>query len=383
MMTLITGQPGHGKSAYAVTRILDFVKEGRAVYVHGIKNFDHERAGTLHLEDPTKWQDLPDGSVVVLDECYSAFPNRNPGAKVPDHVGALATHRHRGFDFLFLAQQSIQIDPFMKGLFEEHIHVKKKFARYRKLLRWSSFQSNVKALCTDAQDWLLPSYPFNYFTSTVLNTSRNRIPKWLVVVAASIAVVGGLAMFAKHRLAERTAKAEQPAAEQGAAAPFGSRGTSGAVGVAAPRERYPTVVEYAKAHLPRFAMMPWTAPIYDERPVVSEPELICASSDAGRDANGKWQPASCSCITEQATRYDISLGECRTLARQGGVYNPYKRHVEAPAASHAVASMAGPADAGPAAPVRVTGTSTPFGSPPEDSGTFALDPAPANPGGSL
>lgn len=34
--------------------------------------------------------------------------------------------------------------------------------------------------------------------------------------------------------------------------------------------------------------------------------------------------ASCTCMTEQGTRYDLPQPMCRTLARNGAPYNPYK-----------------------------------------------------------
>lgn len=87
------------------------------------------RRGNLrdHAKD---WQNLPDGAVVVVDECYSAFPRRMPGAKVPAYVEALATHRHRAFDFLLICQQAKQqVDGFVLGLVEWHEHVRRKMRR--------------------------------------------------------------------------------------------------------------------------------------------------------------------------------------------------------------------------------------------------------------
>ncbi len=49
--------------------------------------------------------------------------------------------------------------------------------------------------------------------------------------------------------------------------------------------------------------MPWTAPIYDQRAITSDPQLICMSSMEGLDGNGKRSEASCTCMTEQGTRY--------------------------------------------------------------------------------
>jgi len=62
---------------------------------------------------------------------------------------------------------------------------------------------------------------------------------------------------------------------------------------------------------------------------------------------GDDREASCTCLTEQGTKYDVSQPECRTLARFGPVYNPYK----APKAEMAmVAPAAAPvAPPGPAA----------------------------------
>ena len=48
----------------------------------------------------------------------------------------------------------------------------------------------------------------------------------------------------------------------------------------------------------------------------------------GLDAQGVRQEASCRCLTEQGTTYELSQPECRTLARNGPVYNPYRERSE-------------------------------------------------------
>lgn len=58
----------------------------------------------------------------------------------------------------------------------------------------------------------------------------------------------------------------------------------------------------------------------------------------GLDGNGKRSEASCTCMTEQGTRYDLSQPECRTLARHGPVYNPYKQQGDMQSASGLPAS---------------------------------------------
>lgn len=337
---LVTGQPGHGKTAYGIDLAFKFQKEGRSIYASGIKDFDYERAGWIHLEDPTQWEALPDGSVVVLDECYNVFPNRNPGSKVPAHVDAMARHRHRGFDFILIAQQGLQLDPFLRGLYETHVHVRQNsiFKSKTKLKRWDAYQGNVNGPCADVVDWIRPKYVFDFYTSTTLVTTKRTIPRWMIWSGVGILFVGAMLFILKARFDSKVEEA-QAMTTAGAS---GQTVAPAAGGTVAPRT-YATPTDYAKAHLPRFASMPETAPIFDDRAAVSQPALYCMSSVP---VPGDDREASCTCITEQGTKYDISQPECRTIARFGPVYNPYKApKVEiqlqppvAPSASPAIAS---------------------------------------------
>ncbi|OQP75128.1 hypothetical protein IM53_018280 [Xanthomonas phaseoli pv. dieffenbachiae] len=67
--------------------------------------------------------------------------------------------------------------------------------------------------------------------------------------------------------------------------------------------------------------MPWTAEVFDQRPVVADPQVFCMSS---MPAASDPREAFCTCMTEQGTRYELSQPMCRTLARNGAPYNPYK-----------------------------------------------------------
>ncbi|MEI2455337.1 zonular occludens toxin domain-containing protein [Lysobacter firmicutimachus] len=346
MLMLVTGQPGHGKTAYALWRAMKLKKEGREVYAHGIKDLAYDQLGFKPIDNPQDWQSLPDGSVVVLDECYGTFPNRNAGSKVPGHVDAMARHRHRGFDFILIAQQGLQLDPFLRGLYEEHVHVKRRFGKATTLKRWSSYQGNVKAACSDESQWIRPNDVFQYYTSTVLNTSRLHVPMWLRWIAVLLFLLLCGSLYLKHSYESKIEKfaAENKSASAGVAgaAPRGTRGGApDAAGV-----HYDTPGDYAKAHLPRFATMPWTAPVFDQRQPTADPQLLCMSAEAGTDADGGHRDASCTCLTEQGTRYDISQGECRRIARDGPVYNPYRQLAAAPQA----ARQDEPAPSPPSAP---------------------------------
>ena len=66
MLTLITGQPGNGKSLYTIS----FVEakrqaESRPVFYYGIPELT---LPWTQLEDPTKWYECPEKSIIVIDE---------------------------------------------------------------------------------------------------------------------------------------------------------------------------------------------------------------------------------------------------------------------------------------------------------------------------
>jgi hypothetical protein len=346
---LVTGQPGHGKTAYALDKAFQWQKEGRSIYAHGVKDLDYGKAGWIYLDDPRTWEALPDGSVILLDECYTVLPNRNPGAKVPEHIEAMARHRHRGFDFILIAQQGLQLDPFLRGLYEEHVHVRQTsvMRSKTKLRRWNQYQSNVQGACDDVVDWVRPKYVFDYYTSTTLVTTRRTMPMWMRYLIGAVIGLGVVLLLLRWHFQSKIEgfKAEQAVSisHLGTAAGMtGPGGTTGAGGPATSRT-YANATEYAKAHLARFGTMPWTAPIYDGAAPVGQPELYCMSSLEGDDAQGKHKDASCSCFTEQGTKYDLAQPECRTVARNGTPYNPYKQVSAGQVAALApVASQASP-----------------------------------------
>ena len=67
----------------------------------------------------------------------------------------------------------------------------------------------------------------------------------------------------------------------------------------------------------------WSAPAFDKE-VMSNPEIYCAASGDGIDANGDWSKGSCNCISEQGTRMVLDQQTCHATVKNGGVYNPFR-----------------------------------------------------------
>lgn len=352
-ITLITGQPGHGKSLLAISKGLEFVKQGREVYAEGFKELDYEKCGFKPLPfkfthwDPEdkdeqgrqmpKWQLLPHGAVILLDECYDYMPQRAAGAKVPAHIDALARHRHHGYDIVLVCQKHDQIDSFVKGLIDPHIHVRRKFGFNVALLKtWDRFESNC-AKGTDyivAPTWRYPKEVFGLYTSATMHTVKKKLPWYFFAPFVLAPIVVGAIWYAKHSLQAMGDRTGGAVATDGRSPSSKSANGSSSKDADDDLRRR----DFAAWVKPRVKGQPWTAPAYDQLPVQGVPELFCIAVDDGR----------CTCHTEQGTKYEVDAGVCRSIARDG-IYNPFRKPLdreqrrperekpEAPAAAPAVA----------------------------------------------
>jgi len=335
---LFTGQPGNGKTALMMERLVAEAKAAaRPIFAAGIDGLDPGLAAVL--DDPRHWNDkdaegnyiVPDGSLIFVDEAWKWFGHLHDATRqqTPRHVLALAEHRHRGLDFVWTTQQPNQLYPFVRGLIGAHSHVVRRFGtKMLDVYRWGELNEEIKSLAkrdmAQRTTRLLPSQVFGQYKSAEVHTIKARIPLKVLALPLMALVGIGLAYWAYTMLRPSVVAGEE-----------GAKGTQSASADAAPallgggsrREgapRWPTAAAYAKDHLPRIGTMPWTAPVFDERQARSDPQLVCMSSLEGLDAQGVRQEAGCRCLTEQGTAYELSQPECRTLARNGPVYNPYR-----------------------------------------------------------
>ncbi len=103
MLYLTTGANGAGKTLNTLKWVRDRqLKENRAVYYNG--RFDMVAEFGWEKFDFKDWQKLPDGAIIMVDECHNDLPVRKASESVPEHVQMLAEHRRRGFDFYLITQ---------------------------------------------------------------------------------------------------------------------------------------------------------------------------------------------------------------------------------------------------------------------------------------
>lgn len=335
MIYWYTGQPGHGKSLHAIERAMDFVAAGRVVYACNVNGLDYEKTGMKPMT-PDEFKDwpnsLPDGSVVLVDECYQfgMLAKQPPRATLPHHVDELARHRHRGLDFIFVSQSpSKQCHEFIIDLIEEQIHVRRLFGTdFVELKKFDRHESNpAKARALTTQRHSLYRKSRGLYKSTVLDTSEKRIPWYYKALAVGLVVVPLFGYYVITKVGAKLAHKDGQQLTIGA----GGTGADGARSATAPNGAAPPKkslreTDYIAWLKPRVEGQPWTAPAYDQLTVSREPpRVFCMSSGYMR---GKaWIVEGCSCLTDQGTRFTMKKAQCGLVSLEGQ-YEPFLVRVD-------------------------------------------------------
>lgn len=134
MLTLITGSPGSGKSLHGVWELLRPMQTAtvevkgepvkRVLYTN-IKELllDHELIGGDNLNNWHEW--AKPGAIIAFDEVQEVWRPRAMGAKVPDCIAKLETHRHMAVDFVLITQHPNLLDQNIRRLVGRHLHVRR------------------------------------------------------------------------------------------------------------------------------------------------------------------------------------------------------------------------------------------------------------------
>jgi Zonular occludens toxin (Zot) len=252
MITIISGTPGSGKTALIVDMIMIELREGRKVFTYGIPKL---LLNVLQAGDPKTWQEggwlqidrydpvttklkgisstwmprgcpsacpylstcpkigveRPDsGSLIIVDEAHTEFPQRSSGSKIPPYIDALSVHRHQGLDFWFISQRPSFLDPFIRGLCSRHLHISLNafsFNSSRNLYEWTEYQETVNRtskLLSSKRSYKPSPAVFPLYHSATLHTKlEQKMPTILKTFIVSILVLLLIVGFLVHRASER------------------------------------------------------------------------------------------------------------------------------------------------------------------------------------
>ncbi|WP_313443682.1 zonular occludens toxin domain-containing protein [Stenotrophomonas indicatrix] len=350
MMYLISGQPGNGKTLRAMSMALEFyeqnqqqVKEGKAQprrFFTNIAGATAEEGSDAFpwmekLPEHNDWTQLPDGSFVIYDEAHSdgntqglerygrLFPSTGkPGESDDPRIRAMSTHRHRGFDLVFVTQWPNKIHHQVRTLIGSHTHMNRSFGMQRAgVLTWSRVQSDPydEKVRDKAEEeiWAYPKALYNRYRSATLHTASHKfkVPK-KVWQALSVTIALMLGIWMIYAFIIKPSPTPKKVEEGAGALP--AAGALAPLGAGGPAARPLTREEYIERHTPRIEFQPWSAPAFDDRSVQSQPELYCMASGTTE------QDTTCTCVTEQGTKAKVRLPVCLAIARDGPAYNPYR-----------------------------------------------------------
>ncbi len=310
MIYLTTGANGAGKTLNTLKLVREKqIAEGRSVFYNGFAMKPEKAAEFGWKEfDPKEWQKLPDGAILICDECQNEFPDRKASDKLPEYVRALSEHRRRGFDFYMISQHPQNLDLFMRRLIGSpgwHRHLKRAFgADMVSVLEWSA----VNGACEKdgsgktARVTMTP-YPkevFEWYASASLHTAKKSIPRQVYFLGLALLVIPAMIYLAYGSLMKKTVVTPP------AAALVSAPGAAGATGGAKPDAM--SVPEYLASYVPRVEGLPQTAPRYDEvtKPVAAPYPAACVEM---------WD--RCDCFTQQGTKLQVKSMMCKSIVASG------------------------------------------------------------------
>ncbi|MDG2524219.1 zonular occludens toxin domain-containing protein [Stenotrophomonas sp. HITSZ_GD] len=314
-ISLLTGLPGAGKSLRMAEAISKLVEKGEHVFACNIDGL--KIPGVTLWEDARQWRDLPAGAILFVDEAQAFFPERR-GGEAPEYV-RMNKIRHDGIRLVLATQQPNYLDTYLRGLVGYHEHLLRRAGKQESFLFRENQVMDVvrQKLATIKRNYDYEVYKFKprYFAcydSAQTHQIKYQMPalvkKALMILPVAALLAGG-AWYAVYR-DTIFAKAAAPAQKTAPPAPS-LAGAAASPGVVA--AKVTTGEQYVAQLVPMVADVPWSAPAYVDRPVVSDPHVYCMATEN-----------SCRCVTEQNTRTVLRDDVCRDIARWGEPYNPYK-----------------------------------------------------------
>jgi hypothetical protein len=306
MIYLITGLPGNGKTLYTLWHVKERAeKEGRAVFYSGIPEL--KISTWQELKEAEKWHELPDGSIIVIDEAQRIFrPRQGRGGEPPEHVALLETHRHKGYDIYIITQHPSLIDMNVRRLAGTHRHVQRTFGAARAVIHeWGEVHLDCERRRNDSSKtiWKYPKNIYSLYKSAEVHTHRIQLPKHIWYLLICIILLLGSGIFIKTRVSARTATAPK---ETGSAAAAEVANSDSFLNVQKSVEKTPmTTDQYRHSFLPRISGQKHTAPRYDD---LTKPAVVPVI--AGCVMHGE----KCRCYNQQGTRYPATLAICKEVA---------------------------------------------------------------------
>jgi zona occludens toxin len=314
MLFITTGANGTGKTLLTLKDVRELqLKTGRPVAYNG--RFKMTADFGWKLIDIKNWQDEPDGTIFLVDECQYDFPLRGAGAP-PDWIQRLSEHRARGFDFFLITQHVNNIDVFVRRLVGTpgwHRHMKPLGASLVVQTTWNFANGQCeKPGQGDLGERTTRAHPkdvYQWYESATLHTAKAKLPRVLIYLAVALLALPVLAYFGLKGIKGLAAGKPEVAAKSGSLFAGGAAGPGGPQGGRPGVNGVLSRDAYLVSHSPRLVGLPQTAPAYDEvtKPTIAPFPAACVQTKS-----------KCKCWTQQGTLLPATPDAlCRQIVEQG------------------------------------------------------------------
>ncbi|WP_229926288.1 zonular occludens toxin domain-containing protein [Xylella fastidiosa] len=278
-----------------------------------LRGFDVEAVrrltGYVVQSAPEDWRTTPQGSVIVYDEAHRIFSAGRPGRSDDPRVCDLDTHRHGGYDLMFVTQWPTKIHHELRRLVGEHVHLNRAMGlQTAGLYRWSRAQDDPYDIHqrdkAEEEVWKFPKDRYALYASSTLHTVSHkfRIPKkvWSALSVCITCSVIGFVFWHYYSPAHLSEAASSVAGASGQAS-----------------------LRAAPASLSSSRSLVSGMRMYAALETESAPTLSgCVSSDR-----------SCRCFNTDGYQIDMSVVECRGLLASPLPFNVYHAYVTSSSAA--------------------------------------------------
>lgn len=227
MLTLVSGQPGNGKTLKAMALMEEEYLRNQAGVKAGkeqSRRFFSNVAGSTVAENAdafpwveplpadNDWTKLPDGSFVLYDECHSdgvtpglerygkLFPaTGKPGESDDPRIRSMSTHRHRGFDMVLVTQWPSKVHHNVRQQCGRHIHMNRSMGLAAAgVFTWTRVQPDPyderEREKAEEEIWSFPKDLYKRYKSSTLHTAtyKFKLPKKIkngLITAAVLALM--------------------------------------------------------------------------------------------------------------------------------------------------------------------------------------------------
>lgn len=317
MFLIVTGLPGSSKTSHVLSKYKS-VKD-RPVYYRGINLTEEGKKELcwteLNDDQATNWHEhVPDGALIIIDEAQELYPVRHASKPVPKGLAALETHRHHGWDVVFISQAPSLLDVHARTICNEHFHYERPF----QMPYANQYHSGVGFVSPSNRSELgrcavtrkkLPKDVWGLYKSAEVHTHKARPPYKVIamIVIPLIVVPYAFYSFFSNFSIGGGGDAEQvetaPINGEPMQRPMPTRGTSGDV----------FRIEWGEAFKADVRGLPFTAPIYrDQAMSVQAVPVVHGCMSMRSDFS------DCTCFTQQGTKIaDMPVQMCKRVLKDG------------------------------------------------------------------